>query len=78
MKYIFNVGDIVEVVDDVNNEHKQMVGIIGIIQDVIVGSDNNTLYGIEITQGNLNIDKEVMIEMNDFLLYFLARELELR
>lgn len=78
MKYIFNVGDIVEVVDDVNNEHKQMVGIIGIVQDVIVGSDNNTLYGIEITQGNLNIDKEVMIEMNDFLLYFLARELELR
>ena len=78
MEYIFNVGDVVEVIDDVNNENKQMVGITGIVRDVIVGSDSNTLYGIEIVEGNKNIDKEEMCELNDFLLYFLARELELR
>ena len=43
MGYIFNVGDVVEVVC----EDSFFVGIQGIIKDVLVNEHNDTVYGVE-------------------------------
>ena len=57
MGYMFNVGDVVEVManDDFN-------GLQGVVTDVIVGGDNNTMYGVNLYESRL--------------IYFLARELK--
>lgn len=57
MGYIFNVGDVVEVMaDDIFD------GLHGVVTDVIVGGDSNTMYGVNLYESRL--------------IYFLAKELK--
>jgi len=74
MGYMFNLEDNVKVIDDVKEHNENFIGVKGVIRDVTVDSNNNTVYGIMLTEGNEIIDKDML---QDFLLYFLARELEL-
>lgn len=74
MAYMFNLEDNVKVIDVVKEHNENFVGVKGIVKDVTVDSNNNTVYGIMLTEGNEIIDKDLL---QDFLIYFLARELEL-
>jgi hypothetical protein len=74
MGYMFNLEDNVKVIDVVKEHNENFIGVKGVIRDVTVDSNNNTVYGIMLTEGNEIIDKDML---QDFLLYFLARELEL-
>lgn len=58
MGYIFNVGDVVEVIDI----DEVFRGMKGVVKDVIVGGDSNTMYGVDLYE--------------DRLVYFLAKELK--
>ena len=74
MGYMFNLEDNVKVIDVVKEHNENFIGVKGVVKDVTVDSNNNTVYGIMLTEGNEIIDKDML---QDFLLYFLARELEL-
>ena len=74
MAYMFNLEDNVKVIDVVKDHNENFVGVKGIVRDVTIDSNNNTVYGIMLTEGNEIIDKDIL---QDFLIYFLARELEL-
>ena len=74
MAYMFNLEDNVKVIDVVKDHNENFVGVKGIVRDVAIDSNNNTVYGIMLTEGNEIIDKDML---QDFLIYFLARELEL-
>ena len=59
-KIIFDLNDEVKVVyDKLDGEESLFIGLKGVIEEVEVNSDNETVYGIK-------------IEGNDDLLYFLA------
>lgn len=69
--YMFNVGDNVKIIQDIQGDW--FTGSEGIIEDVAVNKDNNTIYGIRIKkQGN-----NLLYEIEDVVYYFLAKELEL-
>ena len=70
MRYIFNLNEEVEVISDGSGGY--FVGVIGIIEDVTVGHDGNTIYGIRLTKGTDIVD----IKTVNNLLYFLASELQ--
>ena len=74
MGYMFNLEDNVKVIDVVKEHNENFIGVKGVVKDVTVDSNDNTVYGIMLTEGNEIIDKDIL---QDFLLYFLARELEL-
>ena len=74
MGYMFNLEDNVKVIDVVKEHNENFIGVKGVVKDVTVDSNDNTVYGIMLTEGNEIIDKDML---QDFLLYFLARELEL-
>ena len=57
MGYIFNVGDLVEVM-----ANDSFDGLQGVVTDVIVGGDSNTMYGVNLYESRL--------------IYFLAKELK--
>ena len=57
MGYIFNVGDVVEVM-----ANDSFDGLQGVVMDVIVGGDSNTMYGVNLYESRL--------------IYFLAKELK--
>ena len=71
---MFNLEDNVKVIDVVKEHNENFIGVKGVVKDVTVDSNDNTVYGIMLTEGNEIIDKDIL---QDFLLYFLARELEL-
>lgn len=65
-KIIFDLNDEVKVVyDKLDGEESLFIGLKGVIEEVEINPDNETVYGIK-TEGN------------DDLLYFLAIELELQ
>lgn len=74
---IFNLNDVVEVVYDSYEIGGGCgyVGVKGIIKDVKVNPENNTVYGLKITEGNEIIDD--VEDASNFIFYFLGVELEL-
>ena len=75
MGYIFNLNEKVEIMNVPTGHNENLVGVKGIIRDVAVDSNGNTVYGLKLIEGTENYDIKWM---EDFLLYFLAKELELR
>lgn len=78
MKHIYDIGDVVKVVKDLYS-YDFYKGVKGIVKDVSVDHNNNTIYGLEIIEGFNYIGEELYINTlieKEILLYFLAIELE--
>lgn len=69
--FMFNVGDNVKIVQDIQGDW--FTGSEGVIEDVAVNEDNNTIYGIRVKKQGSNL----LYEIDDVVYYFLAKELEL-
>ena len=68
---MFNIGDNIKIIQDEQGDW--FTGSEGIIEDVAVNKDGNTIYGVRIKkQGN-----NLLYEIDNVIYYFLAKELEL-
>ena len=68
---MFNIGDNIKIIKDEQGDW--FTGSEGIIEDVAVNKDGNTIYGVRIKkQGN-----NLLYEIDNVIYYFLAEELEL-
>ena len=68
---MFNIGDNIKIIKDEQGDW--FTGSEGIIEDVAVNKDGNTIYGVRIKkQGN-----NLLYEIDNVIYYFLAKELEL-
>ncbi len=62
MNYIFSIGDIVEVIQEQEGgEHR--LGMKGVVKDVLVDFNGNTLYGVDLYEARF--------------LYYMAKELKI-
>ena len=68
---MFNIGDNIKIIKDEQGDW--FTGSEGIIEDIAVNKDANTIYGVRINkQGN-----NLLYEIDNVIYYFLAKELEL-